>query len=156
MSVKEKASEARKSKKIRIGVILGLMGVVLLLMVFFKKGMIAFTVILVLLAVALGLEGFNYDADIQKLWETGSYSQSRVESIKDKNGDTIRLIGSCVKADVNCAEFDTQEDAQSMYNTCAAQIEANNDVKNVKSLDIYGLDGDKDGIVCESLPKAQL
>jgi len=119
--------------------------------------MVAFTVTLVLLAIALGLEGFNYDADLQKLWETGSYSQSRVESVKDKDGNTVRLIGECVKADVNCANFKTQNDAQSLYDTCAEEIAQNNvNIGDVKSLDIYGLDRDKDGKVCEALPAAQL
>jgi hypothetical protein len=49
-------------------------------------------IIFVLLAVALGLEGFNYDVDLGKLWQTGNYKESRVESVKDKNGNTIRLI----------------------------------------------------------------
>lgn len=132
------------------------MALVVILMLVLKKGTIAFTVILILLAVALGLEGFNYDVDLGKLWETGNYQESRVESVTDKDGNTVRLIGSCVKADVNCDQFETQNEAQEIYNTCAAEIEANNNIDDVKSLDIYGLDRDKDGIVCEALPAAQL
>ena len=70
MGVKDTLADARKKKKVRMGVILGLMALVVILMLVLKKGTIAFTVILVLLAIALGLEGFNYDADLQKLWET--------------------------------------------------------------------------------------
>lgn len=154
MGVKDTLADARKKKKVRMGVILGLMALVVILMLVLKKGTIAFTVILVLLAVALGLEGFNYDADLQKLWETGSYSQSRVESVTDKDGNTVRLIGECVKADVNCDGFKTQGEAQKMYDTCADEIAKNNsNIGDVKTLDIYGLDRDKDGVVCESLPQ---
>ena len=70
MGVKDTLADARKKKKVRMGVILGLMALVVILMLVLKKGTIAFTVILVLLAIALGLDGFNYDADLQKLWET--------------------------------------------------------------------------------------
>lgn len=132
------------------------MALVVILMLVFKKGTIAFTVILILLAVALGLEGFDYDVDLAKLWETGNYQESRVESITDKDGNTVRLIGSCVKADINCDAFGTQQEAQEIYERCAAEIEANNNIENVKTLDIYGLDRDKDGMVCEALPAAQL
>jgi hypothetical protein len=40
-----------------------------------------------------------------------------------------------------------------MYEKCATKIAADNQLsEDVKSLDVYGLDGDKDGIVCEHLP----
>jgi hypothetical protein len=153
MSVKDTLADARKKKKVRMGVIIGLMALVVILMLVLKKGTVAFTVILVLLAVALGLEGFNYDVDVQKLWETGNYQESRVESVTDKDGNTVRLIGECVKSDVNCDNFKTQTEAQNVYDTCADEIAQNNsNIGDVKSLDIYGLDRDKDGIVCESLP----
>jgi hypothetical protein len=58
-----------------------------------------------------------------------------------------------VKSDVNCDNFKTQTEAQNVYDTCADEIAQNNsNIGDVKSLDIYGLDRDKDGIVCESLP----
>jgi len=41
----------------------------------------------VLLAVAMWLEWYDYDVDLQKYWETWSYSESRVERIKDSNGN---------------------------------------------------------------------
>ena len=147
-------SEFRKSKKWRMWIIAALMWIVILLLIFWKKWTVALTIILILLAVALWLEGFDYDADLWKLWETGSYSESRVESITDKEGNTVRLIWECVKADVNCDNFNTQADAQALYNKCSESILANNtNVWDVAKLDIYGLDRDKDGLVCESLPK---
>ena len=127
-----------------------LMIIVVLLLIFWGKAKTMLIVILVLLAVAMGLEGFDYDADLGKLWETGSYSESRVEN---KNG--VRLIGECISDNLNCANFDTQAEAQELYETCAAQIAENNsdvDRAQAKSLDVYGLDGDNDGIVCEALP----
>lgn len=130
--------------------------IVAALLIFWKKGTIVLTVILVLLAIALGLEGFDYDADLGKLWETGSYSESRVETVKDSDGNSVRLItGMCNRAeyDLNCDAFTTQDEAQAKYNECADEVASNNPGIDVKKLDIYGLDGDNDGIVCEALPK---
>lgn len=132
------------------------MGIVIALLIFWGKAKTFLWIILILLAIALGIEGFNYDVDLQKLWETRDYNASRIESVVDKDGNTIRLIGSCVKADINCDNFRTQNEAQEIYERCAREIEANNNIANVKSLDIYGLDRDKDEIVCEALPPAQL
>ena len=148
-------SKLRNSKKHRMGVIIALMLIVVGCMLFFKKGLVAFTVILVLLAIALGLDGFDYDADLGKLWETGSYSESRVETIKDSEGNSIRLItGMCNRAeyDLNCDAFATQGEAQAKYSECADEIAANNPDIDTSKLDVYGLDGNNNGIVCESLP----
>ena len=147
-------SECRKSKKCRMWIIGWLMVIVILLLIFWKKWTTALIVILVLLAVAMWLEWFNYDVDLQKLWETWSYQESRVESVKDKNWNTIRLIWECVKADVNCDNFKTQEDAQKRYDFCMDEIKKNNpNITDPRKLDIYGLDRDHDWIACEALPK---
>ncbi len=138
-----------------MGVIVALMLIVGLCILLLKKGTTAFIVILVLLAIALGLEGFDYDADLGKLWETGSYSESRVETVKDAEGNSIRLItGECNRKefDLNCKDFASQEEAQAKYNYCAEIVAKNNPDIDTKKLDIYGLDGDNDGIVCEALP----
>ena len=149
-------SKFRNSKKHRMGFIIVLMLIVAALLIFWKKGTVVLTVILVLLAIALGLEGFDYDADLGKLWETWSYSESRVETVKDSDGNSVRLItGMCNRAeyDLNCDAFATQGEAQAKYNECADEVASNNPGIDVKKLDIYGLDGDNDGIVCEALPK---
>ncbi len=147
-------SDCRKSKKCRMSVIWALMLIVILLLIFWKKGTAALIAILVLLAVAMGLEGYNYDVDLQKLWETWSYQESRVESVKDKNWNTIRLIWECVKDDVNCDKFKTQGEAQAKYEYCMEEIKKNNpNITDSRKLDIYGLDRDHDGIACEALPK---
>jgi len=112
-------------------------------------------VILILLAMAMWLEGFNGDADLGKLWETKSYSESRVETIKDADGNSVRLItGTCNSGDfdLNCSNFSTQGEAQAKYNECAEQVAENNPGIDTKKLDIYGLDGNNNGVVCEALP----
>ncbi len=147
-------SDCRKSKKCRMWIIGALMAVVVLLMIFWGKWKIALTVILVLLAIAMWTEGFDYDADLWKLWETGSYSESRIESIKDKEWNTVRLIWECVKSDVNCDNFATQGDAQAKYDFCMSEIKKNNpNIEDPVKLDIYGLDRNHDGVACQNLPK---
>ncbi len=135
-----------------------LMLVVVLLLIFWGKAKGILIFILILLAVAMGLEGFDYDADLGKLWETGSYSESRVETIKDSEGNSVRIItGNCnsKELDLNCSDFETQEAAQAKYNECSSEVAANNPWIDVNKLDIYGLDGNNNGIVCEALPSAQ-
>ena len=147
-------SNCRKSKKCRISIIWVLMIIVVLLLIFLKKWTTALIVILVLLAVAMWIEWFNYDVDLQKLWQTWNYQESRVESIKDKDWNTVRLIWECVKADVNCDNFKTQADAQARYDFCMDEIKKNNpNIEDPRKLDIYGLDRDHDGLACEALPK---
>ncbi len=84
--------------------------------------------------------------------KTGSFEQSRVETRK-----WVKIIWSeCASDNLNCADFTTQSQAQAKYEYCADKISrANSHIwgkDKVKSLDIYWLDGDKDGMVCEALP----
>ncbi len=112
----------------------------------------------ILLLAAVGIETLNYDLDLGKLWETGSITSSRVSHTKEG----IKLLGECAlpknqkdTSDLDCKNFTTQAEAQTKYNQCATEIASYNtgiDTKKLVSLDIYRLDGDKDGIVCESLP----
>jgi len=150
--------QARNKKSTRILFIILLIVVVIALYIFgvLKKGFaIGFGIILL---GALGIQVFDYDLDLGKLWETGSIEQSRVQY----TDDGIKLFGSCVKPqgetkeyDLNCSNFPTQKEAQAKYEQCADETASNNSGKTtseIKNLDIYGLDGDKDGIVCEALP----
>ena len=60
------------------------------------------------------------------------------------------------EGDLDCANFKTQGEAQAKYDQCANEISSYNqgvDTAKVKTLDIYGLDKNKNGIVCEALPK---
>ncbi len=91
------------------------------------------------LLVAIGMEVADTDFDVQKLIETGSFSESRVKVTE--NGTW--LINECKsKTNFNCDNFKYQEEAQELFEACGG-------VDN----DIHGLDRDKDGIVCESLRK---
>jgi len=51
---------------------------------------------------------------------------------------TPSACGPCAATDCNCADFDTQAEAQACLNTDPS--------------DPFGLDGDGDGVACESLP----
>ena len=145
----------RNSKKCRMWVIWSLMVIVILLLIFWKKGTVALTVILVLLAIAMWVEGFDYDADLGKLWETWSYAESRVETIKDSDWNSLRIVTwncNTKEFDLNCSDFATQKDAQDKYDECAYDIKQSNpEIRDINKLDIYGLDGNNNGIVCEAL-----
>lgn len=106
-------------------------------------------ILLVVVLVALGIHLTDYDVDLWTLFRTHSFEQSRVETKK-----WIKIIGSeCVTDTINCAHFSTQKEAQDKYEYCAEKIAKINsyDTYRIKNLDIYGLDGDNDGIVCEIL-----
>ncbi len=154
MTLKEKLSQARRKKKYRVWVLLIIIAILAIMAFVFEKVRWFLIWLIILMLTALWLEVFNYDIDLWKLWETWNLKESRVETVKDKNWDTIKLIWSCVKADVNCDNFKTQGEAQSMYDKCAAEIKKDNpSITDPKKLDIYGLDRDHDWIVCEHLPK---
>ena len=156
MWVKKAATNARNSKNIRMAVIGWLMLILVILFFTWGKAKAVLIVLFILLAIALGLEGFDYDADLAKLWETKSYSEARVETVKDADGNTIRLItGVCnsKEFDLNCSSFSTQGEAQAKYQECVDTLSKDNPDVDVAKLDVYRLDGDKDGIVCEALPK---
>lgn len=155
MWFKDSLKKCRDSKKCRMTVIWVLMALVLLLLIFWGKAKGLLIVALVLLAIAMWLEGFDYDADLQKLWETKSYAESRVERVTDSEWNSVTLItGTCNRKefDLNCDDFDTQEDAQNQYDICADSIQADNPNVDLSKIDIYGLDGNNNGIVCEALP----
>ncbi len=160
MGIKEYLQKARNTKSTRIWLIV-LLIVILAVLYFFgliKKGF-AIGIGIVLLA-ALGLQVFDYDLDLGTLWRTGSIEESRVQY----TNDGIKLMGDCVKPagstaayDLDCANFETQPEAQAKYDSCAQEIASYNigqTESKIKSLDVYGLDGDKDGVVCEHLPRA--
>lgn len=68
----------------------------------------------------------------------------------------MKIFGEdCSSNNLNCADFKTQGEAQEKYDFCADKIAGDNDTtkEKVRSIDVYGLDHDKDGNVCEALPK---
>ncbi|MEE9331516.1 MAG: hypothetical protein V3U89_04710 [Methylophilaceae bacterium] len=150
--------KARNTKSTRLWFLVLLVVVVIALYMLgiIKKG---FAIGLgVLLLAAIGIQTIDYDLDLGTLWRTGSVQESRVQHTKDG----VVLMGDCVKPagksdvyDLDCNNFTTQEEAQKKYDYCAAQIANNNsglDQAKIMSLDVYGLDRNKNGIVCEALP----
>lgn len=141
-SKKEKrVSGLRRSKKVRLSLIVFLLIAAGILFYFWEKGRLFIAGIIVLLLVALGLEASNTDLDLGKLAETHSLKDSVIK--RDTDGNLI--MGSLCEPkqtyNYNCDDFSYQEEAQKVYEKCA---------KN--GLDIHGLDGNKDGVACQSLP----
>lgn len=140
------AQKARNTKSTRLYFI-GLVGAIVFVLWYFKIIKTGFAVgVGILLAAAFGIETIDYDLDLATLWRTGNVQESRVQHTKDG----IVLKGSCINSkkenDLNCANFQTQAEAQAKYDQCAEQVasyNANTDVSKIKSLDIYGLDGNK-------------
>ncbi len=134
-----KISKARRNSKTRLIVILILMIIVAVLFFFFEKARIYLIGIIIALMLALGLEVSGTDFDLGKLWETGSLEESRVE--KTESGNWLIDDERCQADDLNCANFEYQEEAQELFEYCGGP-----------KADPHRLDGDKDGLVCESLP----
>ena len=152
------AEKARNTKSTRLWFIVGI-AVIVFALWWLKVLKTGFAIGLgIILLAAFGIETFNYDLDLGRLWQTGNIQESRVTHTKDG----LKLMGSCAlptkwEGDLNCANFQTQGEAQAKYDQCANEIASYNqwtDAAKVKSLDIYGLDKNKNGIVCEALPGA--
>ncbi|MFZ2555369.1 MAG: hypothetical protein WAZ27_05030 [Minisyncoccia bacterium] len=143
--MEETIASLRQSKKVRLWVIGGLIVLVAILL-FFIKGTWAKVILgvsLALLLGAFGMEASNTDYDLGKAIETGSMSAAKIE--RDASGNLTNVDSFCNAAEIdyNCADFKTQAEAMSVYNRCS---------ELGKNMDVYRLDGDKDGKVCESLP----
>ena len=98
-----------------------------------------------LLGAGLGMEASNHDYDLGKLVETKSLSASKV--LRDKSGNVVDASSPEAKNakytdEYNCSDFKTQTEAQEFYNK-AGGVEG----------DTNGLDGNKDGVPCQALPK---
>lgn len=130
----------RKSKNVRLGIIIGLIVLVGVVAFFFTKLRVWMIGIMLLLFVALGLEVSNTDYDLGKMWETKSVSQSKVLRDKDGNVVTDTTKGKATD-EYNCEDFDTQPQAQRFFDNAGGS-----------SNDTNRLDGNKDGIACQSLP----
>ena len=139
--------ELRSSKKVRLWVI-GILIAIAVAALFFVKATWAKVVIgaaIVLLLTAFGMEATNHDYDAKKLIETKSFAASKIER-DPTTGNLMNVDAFCnaQQSDYNCKDFKSQEEAMTVYNRCKTLG---------KNMDVYGLDGDKDGLVCESLPK---
>jgi len=145
-----KLSKIRGSKKVRLSVIIGLLVLAfgLLYWVWGKKGQMAIIgVVIAVLLGALGMEVKNTDYDMGALIHGKGLEASKI--IRDENGNinfdgVSPLIVNCEADEYNCSDFLYQAQAQDVMERCGG-----------KGKDINRLDGDKDGIACESLPKGR-
>jgi hypothetical protein len=138
--------ELRNSKKVRLWTIGGLIALALIAF-YFIKGTTAKVVIgsmIALLLVAFGMEAKNTDYDLGKAIQTKSFSKAKIE----RDPVTHNIVNAdafcnAQEIDYNCSDFKTQKEANDIYQKCKTAG---------KNMDAYGLDGDKDGKVCEALP----
>lgn len=129
----------RRSKKARLGIIIGLIIIAGIIAFFFEKTRLIMIGVVVALLVALGLEVGNTDYDLGKAIETGSLSESKIE--READGDLI-LGTMCDAGSYNCDDFATQPEAQEVFDKCGGSEN-----------DVHGFDRDGDGLACEGLPK---
>jgi len=107
---------------------------------------------LFLLLGAFGLEVSNTDFDLGKLLGGSSLEEAKLARDEkgnviffDKEGNETTDTAKGKRAgDYNCDDFSTQPEAQNFFTKVGG-----------KGNDLYRLDGDKDGIACESLPKGE-
>ncbi|MEN9413041.1 MAG: hypothetical protein RLZZ342_128 [Candidatus Parcubacteria bacterium] len=129
--------------------IIGILIAIAVAAFFFVKSTAAKVVLGVVIAVlagAFGMEMKQTDYDLGKVIETGSFSAAKIE--RDEKGDllpaSVDAFCNATEQDYNCPDFKSQPEAQQVYDRCNTLG---------KNMDMYGLDGDKDGKVCEALPK---
>ena len=141
--------QARGNHKFRLILIGILILIVVGLMFLWEKARIALAVVLVVLLGAFGLEVGQNDWDLGRLWETKSFSESKVS--RDESGNVLYDVFGNVTTDsasgktaddYNCADFKSQPAAQNFFDKLGGV-----------GHDLNRLDGDKDGEACESLPK---
>jgi hypothetical protein len=145
-----KFSKIRGNKKTRIGVIVALLiGAGYLLYYFWgsKVQMGIIGVVIALLLGALGMEVKETDYDMGALIRGEGLAGSKV--IRDIDGNinfdgVLPSVVSCESNDYNCSDFLYQAQAQDVMERCGGA-----------GKDINKLDGDKDGVACEALPKGK-
>lgn len=129
----------RRSKNVRLIIIIGLLIVVALIAFFFEKTRLWMLGVGLVLLATLGMEVANTDYDLGKAWETGSMEEAKIDRTEDGN---LIMGAMCDRPSYNCNDFTTQEDAQETFESCG-----------FSQNDVHGLDRDGDGVACESLPK---
>jgi len=134
-----------KSKKARLWT-LGSLLVVAVALIFFIKNTAAKVIlggVIAALLVGLGFEMKDTDYDLGTVIKTGSFKKAKLK--RNENGDLVNIQEFCDQTDIdyNCSDFQTQAEAMQVYNRCKDAG---------RNMDVYRLDGDKDGKVCESLP----
>ena len=97
--------------------------------------------VIAILLAAFGLEASNNDWDLGKLISGSTLEEAKV--MRDIDGNVVESGGKYTD-EYNCSDFETQEQAQKFFKNAGGP-----------SRDVNRLDGDNDGIACESLPKAK-
>ena len=158
---KNKVANWRKSKKVRMYIIIGLLAIVALIAFLFESLRWWMLGVAVALLVALGFEVSNTDIDLGTLVDTGSLSDSKIERDADGNlasskdgGLLTRVLrdhegnevpkgtaGAKYADEYNCDDFATQQEAQRFFDNAGGL-----------SNDVNRLDGNKDGVACQALP----
>lgn len=137
------------SHKGRLWIIGALIAIAVAALFFVKStaAKVVLGVVIAVLAGAFGLEMKKTDYDMGTLIKTGSFTAAQIQ----RDPTTGNLLPASVDAfcnaqdkDYNCSDFKTQPEAQQVYDRCKTLG---------TNMDVYHLDGDKDGIVCEALPK---
>lgn len=95
--------------------------------------------VIAIFAAAFGLESCNNDWDLGKLMSGSTVSEAKV--MRDKEGNVVTSGGKYTD-EYNCDDFKTQEEAQRFF------VKAGGPNK-----DVNRLDGDNNGVACQSLPK---
>ena len=95
--------------------------------------------ILAILAAAFGLESSNNDWDLGKLLSGSTVQEAKV--MRDKEGNVVTKGGKYTD-EYNCDDFKTQEEAQKFFDKAGGVTK-----------DTNRLDGDKNGVACQALPK---
>ena len=137
--MEKNVAEWRRSKNVRLVIIIGLLLVAAAVAFFFEKTRLWMLGIGILLLAALGMEATSTDVDLGKLIDTGSVSESMVD--RDAEGNAI-YGAMCEENVYNCSSFRTQPEAQEVYDTCST----------ADNRDRHGLDRDGDGVACQGLP----
>lgn len=152
----------RRSKKVRLYVIGGLLVIVVILGILFESLRVWMIGIGIVLLAAFGFEMANTDVDLGSVLEGNSLSESVVERDeagnleatadgslmtrvwRDRVGNEVAegTAGAKGEDEYNCDDFDTQPEAQRFYEA-AGGVEG----------DVNRLDGNKDGVACQALPK---
>lgn len=118
--------------------------------------------VIVLLLGALGLEASNNDFSLGSLFSGNSLSDSKIERdasgnvktdangnlltkiMRDKTGNVVTDGSGKATDEYNCSDFSTQIEAQTFFNNAGGI-----------SSDTNRLDGNKDGVACQDLPKGK-
>jgi endonuclease YncB( thermonuclease family) len=94
--------------------------------------------LLTLGALACGSPGYS-DVDVNP-----PAAGDDAGSGQDNPGGSAPANCTCASNDLDCSNFASAAEAQSCFDTCMEQV----------GYDVYNLDGDADGVACESLPSS--